>query len=379
MRTDTLHYVSTLDYCDGISVFEANDLIGGTYVASYLEAVSEGDKYLVVGCRPETLRLFRHGSCDLRDLLKVSASHGWYIADLFGTRRPLAIRQYGEGDIPDELLPEPGYTIFHSEVNHQVVRDALERNNFVLQVSIEPPGTGKGGAVGIRTLNSLVNRVHELVLCAIEEITESKGSRNAGRLDVVGVSEGSVVVTLQGAAGLDERRESVLAKAFERLDGLFEKMDIPEEFDADIAAYAPATVEAYAKLMKLLKNEETGFHYTWADPTTEVPSHRAVSLETAQTLARELPRALEERSQEIHTTELVLKGTLEAASQIERKWTLMDAEQVIWNGVVEKGELGLDELVIGGQYTFTCLEKRARSGLGRRGKSTLHLQAISEP
>ena len=378
MRTDQILYTRTLDYCDGISVFEANDPIGGTFVASYLEAVDGGDRYLVVGCRPEELRLFRHGSYDLRDLLTMSATNGWYVADLLGTRKPLAMRHDGTGNIPDEYLPEPGYTIFDSEVNHKVVRDALERNNFVLQVSIEPPGTGRGGAVGVKTLNSLVNRVHELARCAAWEVTESRGRRNAGRLNVVGVSEGSVVVTLQGAEGLDERRESIWSKAFERLDGLFEKMELSQELDASMSEYAPETVGAYAKLMKLLKDEETGFHYTWAAPTTEVPSHRAVSLERAQTLDRELPIALTELSQEIHMTEVVLQGALEAASQLNRKWTLRDTDKVLWSGSVEEGELGLDELVIGGHYTFTCLEKRVESGSGRRKKPTLHLLTISE-
>ena len=378
MRLDEIRYTRTLDYCDGISVFEASDPIGGTYVASYLEGVEGGDRYLVVGCRPETLRLFRHGACDLRELLTVSATHGWYVADLLGTRRPLVVRDVGTGAIPDGYLPESGYMILDSEVDHGVVTDAAERNNFVLRISVEPPGTSRGHAVGIKTFNNLMRYIQELARCAAEEITESRRNRNASRLEVVKISEGSVVVTLQGAGGLDERRESVLAKAFERLDGLFDKMEVSQHIEADTAEYAPSTIGAYAKLMKLLKDEETGFHYTWAAPTTALPSHRAVSLERAQELESELPRTLMERSDEVPAREVVIQGTLVAASQLNRKWTLRDAERVLWNGVVEESELGLDELIIGGHYTFTCLEKRVGSGSGRSRKPALYLQAISE-
>ena len=378
MRFDEIKYNKTLDYCDGILIFEAHDPIGGTYVACFLEAVKGGDKYLVVGCRPESLRLFRLGACDLRDLLQMSAVNGWYVADFLGLRRPLDIRRAGEGDIPDEFLPEPGYMIFDSEVNHKVAKDAVERNNFVLEVTIEPPGSGREGAVGMSTLNNLVNRINELARCAVGEVTDGRGRRNTGRLDVVGVSEGSVVVTLQGTEGLDERRESSLAKAFERLDSLFERMEFSHQLDAAVAEYAPATVEAYARLMKLLKDEKTGFQYTWAAPTMAAPSHRAVSLERTQTLESDLPKALERFSEETPAEEIVIQGTLKVANQFTGKWTLEDAQRVRWNGVVEKDELGLEELVIGRHYTFTCLGTQSRSRSGRKGKPPLTLQAISE-
>ena len=379
MRFDELRYTRTLDYCDGISIFEANDPIGGTYVASYLEAVDGGDRYLVVGCQPEMLRLFRHGGHDLRDLLEQSARHGWCVADLVGTKKPLVVRLIGDGNIPNQHLPEPGYRLAEFEVDHGIVADAVERDNFVLQVSIEPPGTGITHAVGVAAFNDLMDRVQELAQCAVKEVVGSRGVRKASRLNVVGISEGSIVVTLQGAAGLDEERESVLTKAFEKLDDLFDTIGMSQQLDADVAEYASETIGAYAKLMKLLKDEETGFHYTWAAPTTAVPSHKAVSLERAQTLESELPRALMERSEETPAREVILQGTLEAASQLNHKWTLRDSEGVLWNGFVEEGELGLDELVIGSHYIFTCLEKRVESGSGRRRKPTLQLLAILEP
>ena len=379
MMFDDIRYTRTLDYCDGISVLEAHDPIGGTYVGSYFEPVQGGDRYLVVGCRPETLRLFRHGGCDLLELLTTPPGGRWCLASLLGTREPLVIKHVDTGAIPDEYLPEPGYMIFDSEVNHGIVADAVERNNFVLQVSIEPPRTDRGHAVGFPVLRCLVDRVQELARCAVREVSGNRGVMEASRLDLVGMSEGSVVVTLEAATGLDERRESPLAQAFGWLDSLFYKMEASQGPDVDIAEYAPTTVDAYAKLMKLLKDEETGFHYTWAAPHTVAPSHRAVSLERALALESELPRALMELRAAFDAREVVLQGVLEAASQLNRRWTLRDARGVLRRGILEEGELGLDELVIGGHYTFTCLEKMAEDRSWRRRRRTLFLQSISEP
>jgi hypothetical protein len=377
MRIDQIRYIRTLDYCDGISIFEASDPIGGTYVASYLEAVNGGDRYLVVGCPPESLRLFRHGQFDLRELLTESSGYGWYIADFLGLRKPLDIKRQDSGGIPSEFLPEPGYTILDSVVDHEIVKDALDRDNFVLQVSIEPPETNQFRAVSSGTVNSLINRVQELARRVAEEVDGGNRRGNASRLNMVGVSEGSVIVTLQGASGLDERRESVLTKTFERIDDLFDKMEGSQDSELDVVEYEQTTIEAYVKLMKLLKDENTGFHYTWASPEMKVPSHRAVSLDTAQTLERELPNALARISLETPQIEVVVQGTLIAANQLDGKWVIRGTGSVLKRGVVEEGGPSLDDLVIGRQYAFACLEKWPETNSRRSRKPTLHLQAIT--
>ena len=379
MKTDQIAYTRTLDYCDGILVFEARDPIGGSYVASCLNFADGGERYLVVGCRPELLRRFRVGEVDLRSLLTESAINGWYLADFLGPRRPLEIIEVGRVDfIPDGLLPEPGYKIFDSEVNHELVKTALERSSFMLEVFIQPPKVDNSSAVGIRTLNRLVSYLQELARGAAEEIAGSQGRGRAGRLDVVGVAEGSLVVTLQGATRYDEDGELVLDKAFQRLDNLLDKVEASQELDTDTAEYALPTIQAYSKLMKLFKEEDTGFQYTWATPTANAPSHRKLSLERVQILENALPETLARRPNEVPTEEIELAGTLEVADQLKHRWVIKDAGGTLWRGEVPEGYLDLNELIIGAEYKFTC--SRRMPEVGSRGRRPLlKLLAISEP
>ena len=139
MITERIHYTRTLDYNDGIQLFEAKDPIGGTYVAS-LVAIGEGaDTYLLVGCEPEHLRLFTNGGTDLRDLIANSAIYGWYLADVTDFDEPLKLDAQSEASIPDKYLPKPGLFIAGAEVNHEVTTRARGRGNVVLQVTIDPP------------------------------------------------------------------------------------------------------------------------------------------------------------------------------------------------------------------------------------------------
>ena len=83
------------------------------------------------------------------------------------------------------------------------------------------------------------------------------------------------------------------------MDNLLDKVEVSQELDADTAEYAPPIIQAYSKLMKLLKEEGTGFHYTWATPTANIPSHRKLSLERVQILENVLPETLERRSNDV--------------------------------------------------------------------------------
>ena len=134
------------------------DAIGGTYIAALLETGNDSDEYLLVGCEPRELRLFRNGGTDLRSLLTRSAVHGWYLADLVDLDKPLGLRTQEEDQIPADLLPGPGFRITEAEVDHSVVARARESENVVIQVTIEPTeGTTEHG-IRASTLSGLLAR-----------------------------------------------------------------------------------------------------------------------------------------------------------------------------------------------------------------------------
>ena len=384
MRTDEIRYTRTLDYYDGILLFEAKDPIGATYVALHIEPVPKGDRYLLVGCRPDDLRLFRLGAKELRILFTESAHYGWFLADLLDVDTPLKVGEQISGDIPDQYLPGDGFRIAEFEVDHDTTRRARERDNVVIQVSIEPPEAAHEYRVRTDTLAGLLTRVENLTRYAAEQVVAdnedpmamTNAKRNAGRLEIVDISQGSIKVTLQEASGLDAKRESLLAKALERLDDLFKDLDRPDPAEVSLSEYSPKVANAYIRLMRFLRTKKTGFSYTWATPTSRSPSHRAVSLEQAQRTARELPEFMNAIDDESPEDEVILHGTLEMADEPGNQWRLRDPEQGVKEGTVEEGGPSLSNLVIDSQYRFVCSEEI--KGTGRRGrrKPVLYLRSI---
>ena len=115
MKLYETRYTKTLDYYDGIQLFQAEDPTGATYIAALLEVGESADRYLAVKCNPYNLRMFKTGVTDLRGLLEKSAEDGWYLADLSSLHAPLSMTPQPGTVIPDELLPGPGLFLHLSE------------------------------------------------------------------------------------------------------------------------------------------------------------------------------------------------------------------------------------------------------------------------
>ena len=380
MKADEIHYTRTLDFYDGILVFEAKDPTGGTYVASHLEPVPGGDRYLLVGCRPEDLRMFRHGAKDLRSLIMESARYGWYLADLSDIHKPLKVGEEVSGVIPDEYLPRDGYQFAEFEVDHETTRKARDRDNVVIQVSIEPPEATQEYRVSSNTLAGLLTRVENLTRQAAEQVAaedrDGRVRRNPGRLEVVDVSPGSIKVTLQEVGGLYADRESLLAKALERLDDLFNDLDRPDLTEDALSKHDPKVANAYIRLMRFLRTKRTGFSYTWATPDSRSPSHRGVSLDRARRTASELKEIPDRTDDDMPVDEIVLEGVLEMADEPGNQWRLRDSEQSVREGTVRKGGPSLSNLVIDRRYRFVCGKEMQETGRTRRRRPVLYLNSI---
>lgn len=108
MKGHQIRYTETLDYCDGIQLFAAADADGGDYLAALVSVGKETDQYLVVGCQPESLLMFRSEAIDLKGLLEGSAKQGWYLADVTDFGETFSISRQPGTVIPDNLLPDGG-------------------------------------------------------------------------------------------------------------------------------------------------------------------------------------------------------------------------------------------------------------------------------
>ena len=109
----TIVYSETLDYYDGVQLFEAIDTHGGPYVGMMVDTVGGIDRYLVIGTTSERIGEFRTGAVDLRTLLLEGAVQGWYlahVADEFA--KPLTLEEHDEPVEETDFLPEYGFFLY---------------------------------------------------------------------------------------------------------------------------------------------------------------------------------------------------------------------------------------------------------------------------
>ena len=124
MKPHETRYTKTLDYYDGIQLFQAEDTTGATYIAALLEVGESADRYLAVKCSSYNLRMFKTGLTDLRRLFEKSAEDGWYLADLSSLDTPLSMTPQPGKVIPDELLPGPGLYLHLAEQDGETTSEA---------------------------------------------------------------------------------------------------------------------------------------------------------------------------------------------------------------------------------------------------------------
>ena len=391
MITNKIRYEKTIEYYDGIRLFEARDPIGGTYVAHLLEPNDEADRYLVFGCEPDQLRLFRNGGIDLKSLATNSSIYGWYLAEVTDFEEPIYVTSQDSDTIPDDYLPQPGFFITGVEVNQDVTARAKQQDNIVIQVTIEPPEAADEHRVRASTLKGLIQHVQTLTRLTAEHASrkeEQAGiratrNRDDHELDAIELSQGSTVITFQGAHRSNTKDDPILYKALDQLDHLFKNADTPDRAADTLAQYDPTVANAYLRLMKFLKARKTGFSYTWATPRSTRPSHQAILLEKVEALAKELKGALERANEdedpdEIIPDDITLVGKLKMADEPNRQWRLMDLELgTVMEGTVEKDGPSLSSLVIDREYRFECQEGETQASSRSRKKPTLYLQSIT--
>ena len=114
----TIQPTEILAYYDGVEVFAGQDSIGGHYVGSFIDAIGDADRYLVVGVRPERLSKFRSGTLDLRTLLLETPDGEWYLTLVNGDAgQPLKLEPQSDALDATDYLPEEGFLLGDPELD----------------------------------------------------------------------------------------------------------------------------------------------------------------------------------------------------------------------------------------------------------------------
>ena len=114
----TIQPTEILAYYDGVEVFSGQDSIGGHYVGSFIDAIGDADRYLVVGVRPERLSKFRSGTLDLRTLLLEAPDGEWYLTLVNGNAgQPLKLEPQSDALAATDYLPGAGFLLGDPELD----------------------------------------------------------------------------------------------------------------------------------------------------------------------------------------------------------------------------------------------------------------------
>lgn len=356
----TIRHTKTLFYYDGPQVIEARDAIGGHYIGVMVEPVEREDRFLIKGASPENLRLFRSGALDLRSLLLDTVSDDWFLGTApggFGEPFATTVRQ--ESLDNSGFLPEPGFFLHDQVTENETLREARERNNLVMEVSVEPPEATYEHRIRVSTLAALLNHVQTVVKHAYGvalrdlslETRRAIDKSNAHLLDVViPAAPGSFRVFFEASKETDLLGQSEMARALERVDQLFEHSADPARALAIVKEHKGHLAGAYLRLLRFLVETRTGIRYSWAEPGFSRPKAGSVSESQARPLVDVLSGVSNLGAEQVSFVGKLEKGDTHGT------WRISSPEGD-FSGKVRDGGPSMEGLKLGSTYRFSCLEE----------------------
>ena len=369
-----IHCTGTLFYYDGPQIFEARDAIGGHYIAVMVPSDNLNEQYLVTGVVPEQLRQFRLGSLDLRTLLTNSDEEERYLATVITDLSDLELNPLGVSLLDSGFLPDDGFVLHDYPTEDFVLREARERNNLVLEFTVEPPETAREHRIRAYTLTGILHHMQTLVKHACTAERKENPSRYRFRqsdddmMDVViPAVAGSFRIVLEAATTPDLFGSNNLESALRRIDTLFEHTAEPQEVLIILRQIRGHLAGSYLKLLRLLVERETGLRYSWAEPKSEQSRQGRVSRAEAGSLVDALSNVTNLGSEPI-----TLEGEFDRFDRTTGSWALL-TDEGRRSGKVRDGEPSLDGLEVGGRYRFHCDEEIETIDVTGRESRTLYL------
>ena len=369
----TIQHIKTLFYYDGPQVFEARDAIGGHYVAVMTEADHQGERYLVAGVKPESLRLFRSGSMDLRTLLTEQEGQEWYLTRVGESLEDaLPLESLNTSISDSRLLPEPGFFLHDLPATEAVLVEARVRNNVVLDISVEPPEATVEHRIRLETLVELLAHIQTIVKhaysSAVRDLSQATRRQldrsHAHLLDVfVPAAPGSFRVMMEATKSPDPQGQSEMVRALEKVDLLLANTANPTQAISVIKNHKGHLAGAYLRLLKFLAESRTGLRYSWASPASSAIRGQTLQESDVGTLLNLLSGV-----SNLNAEPMDLIGRLDKADVSNKAWRLV-CEDDAYSGKVKDGGVSLEGLQTGARYKFHCIEEiESAEGTGREAR-----------
>ena len=373
----TIRHTTTLFYYDGPQVFEARDAIGGHYIAVLIEPAEGRERYLVAGVEPEHLRQFRSGVLDLRSLLTERVESGWYLGTAEGgLDHPLSLVPQETSIAESGFLPDPGFALHDRPAEAETLREARERNNLVMEISVDPPEAAEEHRIRVGTLVGLLGHLQTMIKHAYGAALRNLSLETRRAIDrsdqhlldvVVPAATGSFRVVLAAAKTPDLLGQSELGRALQRVDELFEHVGDPRQALAAVKAHRGHLAGAYLRLLRFLVESKSGLRYAWAEPTFTQPHSRTVTEAEARPLVDLLSGVAN-----LGAETAILVGALKKADVDSGAWRIATPEGD-YSGKIKEGGPSLAGLKLECTYRFTCVEEIEEVQGSGREQRTLFL------
>ncbi|MDE0092967.1 MAG: hypothetical protein OXO49_00455 [Gammaproteobacteria bacterium] len=373
-------YKSTLFYYDGPKVIEARDEIGGHYLGTVFDSESNGFKYLIVGVNPARLYALRRGEVDLCTLMKESSEFGWYTCETYCLEDPLILQDQGTIPVPDEKLPVEDFYL-SEPINQQnpALLEATNRENFVLQLKIQPKDYHQRNRLSVRCHSELIVGLEELFKSVTDQ-PRTTHEKSAVGLDVVAsATPGSLIVLLEASktdVDIFDPPHRLLIKALEQVDDVVRCTDEVEHIRKIAKNHGVDFAKKFIRILKVLNRSKVDLSYSWAEPRFQSNDSNQFKF----SVAKKLVHSMQKRSREILETKThIVQGSFVSFSQQSGTWGLNTDDGVI-KGKIDKDKLhnGLDGLVVGKSYIFECTATHTFGLALTNEEPTLVLQRILE-
>jgi hypothetical protein len=296
----------------------------------------------------------------LRSLLLDPVSEDWFLGTAPGGFCEPFATTLRQGSLDgSSFLPEPGFLLHDQVTEDETLREARERHNLVMEVSVEPPEAASEHRIRVSTLAALLNHVQTVVKhaygVALRDLSldtrRAIDKSDAHLLDVViPAAPGSFRVFFEASKETDLLGQSEMARALERVDQLFEHAADPARALAIVKEHKGHLAGAYLRLLKFLVETRTGLRYSWAEPGFSQPKAGSVSESQARPLVDVLTGVSNLGAEQVSFVGKLEKGDTHGT------WRISSPEGD-FSGKVRDGGPSMEGLKLGSIYRFSCLEE----------------------
>ncbi|MET8291981.1 DUF6575 domain-containing protein [Streptomyces sp. NPDC005132] len=271
-------------YYDGPRVFSCTSLTDQTFLAAWAEEGDEGDEWIYVPVSQARLDMVRSGGIPLRTAIESPEGFVFQVSLPHDVERDDIAKPIRVGDIPEEWLPEPDFTLDISThtlplaESEEVIESKAKqesRTRLRLHVSLPRFARSEAPARGIGGLLLITQSVYDNVGYSLTEENPSPRGRIPSEvaaqtaISVVGAAASSFVLEMASNELDDLLGHSLFAQTTEKV---LELLDLKLEYSdlsAKLAEIKPRAAKSFRAMVEKLA--ETGGDVTLAAAGTRLP------------------------------------------------------------------------------------------------------------